>query len=814
MAAFRAQRTVAAALTVLVAVPACLGLVSCARPKALSLDPPVLHASSWSGASSVSPVAWSWPGAAGRRGEVRPPRLTAQRWLILQPGDTLELSLGGITAPPQGIMAEFFPIWEFDTPDGPGTATASSTVDPSAVRSTTDPEAGGALSWSWVLPAEPVTPQPLDTLTAYVLRLRVEWREETWCVYYLPLQALQVDPAGVNRRHAEQALRTTRALFESMWAHSEQQVSRLMSQSLLNYRNSATGKPESYLSVDSVSPWDAVLWRGVGQTFELVSGPRFTLHSYVPPAKGGWAQVGAAFTVELTEGVGAEPIRHDFTEHYHLDFSEGEWRLSTFWRQGIPYLADGGTCRGWSAETTVSGNAMKVGPFSYVNLWSEAYWDPSGRRFAVQVQNFDRTEVWVLEPARGQSRRVVPVEGAAAGFPPAAPVSLAGWSAGGETLVFISENVRTDEEGQAERGYTVSQVPVGGGGMTDIAFVPTTAPYLKQAVLTADGTALMLHVGSDLFRVDLGDGRITTLQSGLPSYDGLFSILFSPDGWAAAWRLFEEVPSVVVVDLHGGNSVTLPTSEDGWNDFMGWTPGGCLIVADARREDVNPGEDFDYAGGYTGLRVYDRSGRLLGKLEPPGGPDTRIGAMAWSPDGSVLLFSCGPMEAMSEPNLGGPGALVRIARLDTLWAWETGTGTVTAIDQIGAEYGHLSWPVPSVARLTLGYSGELGTVDYIITRDGGLSASRRAWHGPRPDRILAEAGEALLLVMAEPRDATGRTVFELATETAGGRAELYEGPLNLASGPVGDGLVAFVDESAAFNLQVFVVVIAWTEPAP
>ncbi len=621
------------------------------------------------------------------------------------------------------------------------------------------------------------------------------------------LVALLLGPLGCRRPEpppsagAPTPQEVATSFFEATWSHDQAKVEALIEPDALTSRKvfGDSGDPAcSFLSVNHLAPWNLILWQPATGTATLVGEPVFSNFDYAQSV-----ELTATYTVDRFEPPGPAVVVVDFQDRYLLRQVGGEWRVCDYARSGVPRLAEGGQS-GWSpAVTRDAGGCISVGPFTAVNLVQTA-WDPSGRRLAFTPENFDRNELWVVDTATAEGKCLLsrPV---AEGQPMlAAGAGLVGWTADGNSLLYLVPGTAAGPGGVGtkDRGDWVQVIPVAGGEPTNLAFLPQPGGTGVGAIrLTSDRRAIFMNWGYALYGVDIESGRVDTFVTDFPTCDGLNTVIFSPDGWAAAWWDFpnRDETVVVVADLRTGARKTVhPGSGASWVRFSGWVGDNLALVEEARTEDLNSSEDFRWAGACVALSLYDTKGDLHERFLPPGKTGRSIGGAAISPDGSAVVFSVGPMIEVPKDANFGPGS-DRVTRGDELWVWNPGSGGTQKILDLGlAAPCHVTWLAPSLLRLYEYKDGNydlLADYDVAAGSDGNLTLTPHLWAGGEvPTDIWGQVGTSLLTAR-RGQGADGRST-RLSLENSQETHVLFEAPIFWTDDEhVGQGYLALSDDS-------------------
>jgi len=244
--------------------------------------------------------------------------------------------------------------------------------------------------------------------------------------------------------------------------------------------------------------------------------------------------------------------------------------------------------------------------------------------------------------------------------------------------------------------------------------------------VTRDRSAVVItDLDGTVYRIQLESGQVTSWPGGTggePVGRGESVTTTSPGAGAVAWDVVgnpDPGAGVYVLDTTTGarTLITPPPDLAGtWYGLDGWSPGGDLLAVEfSRPEDLASDEtDRVFVVGRIALGLFDVSGVERYRLTPVG-RGKRIGAYAWSPDGSAILYLQGTIDVS-----GGFGA----PHAEELWIWSKETGKcekLAAAD--GAQW--LDWPADSLAYVE--YEDWKG--QYLeLTREGDTwTASPADW---------------------------------------------------------------------------------------
>ncbi|MEW5933353.1 MAG: hypothetical protein AB1816_07200, partial [Bacillota bacterium] len=503
----------------------CAGVTTEQGHGSLPAEPPALEARCGEMLVQGRVGAYVWPtGGGGSRSisDVWPPLLPSEH-ILAEPGQVVSLSLRGLTGLPQRVHAELFREMAFEQAEGPGSALSEWEVETAALSQRQD-----GVGWTWEVPGLASPRREFgEYQVACVVRLRVTWGPQARAVYYLRVNVLPPGTmarvgvgAGKGSGAGEPAgpVEVVRRFFTATWAGDEKTADSLWDEQVLRAR--AFGVDTSRLTIFGVhetSPWDYILWRAAGPRRSLQGEPSFRLQDLVVREDGSFARVEAQYVVALQESLAADAIRCDFREEYHLRREGDRWRISRFSRVGEPTAADRARAPGWATRVTWDGEKLTCGRLGDVNCYQGMAWDPSGQMLAFVNSDRDRKELWVVDAARREGRCVLSLPVSRdGGNGTEQTLYFLGWS-GDCRLLFLVAGYQAWGPHRGEQGWWVGSVPASGGEVSTIAFLAAgRADMVRGVRVTADGKALFLHRGPDLYRVNLESGHVDHLAGDLP----------------------------------------------------------------------------------------------------------------------------------------------------------------------------------------------------------------------------------------------------------------------------------------------------------
>ena len=166
--------------------------------------------------------------------------------------------------------------------------------------------------------------------------------------------------------------------------------------------------------------------------------------------------------------------------------------------------------------------------------------------------------------------------------------------------------------------------------LTDFGYNPAWSPDGKEIVCATAGfplpTSRLGNLQSQLFRINLATGEKRQVK---PNRIDAVQPSWSPHGYRLAyWGLREGNRDIWTVAAGGGEPVPVTNDADlDWNPV--WSPDGkCLYFSSDRGGSMN----------LWRVRIEEKSGKLLGALEPVTTPSPYSGFMTFSRDGKRLVY--------------------------------------------------------------------------------------------------------------------------------------------------------------------------------
>ncbi|MGE5485476.1 MAG: hypothetical protein ACM3X4_10705 [Ignavibacteriales bacterium] len=254
--------------------------------------------------------------------------------------------------------------------------------------------------------------------------------------------------------------------------------------------------------------------------------------------------------------------------------------------------------------------------------------------------------LWLIDAATGQSRLLREVSGIDAMFP-------VGWT-GDESITCM------DLAREPDQPSTISVTTFSSGGSTTRKIGEFTG-WPGQHVATPDGRYFAVHLsapeGGKVWRLDTFDGSSADLLSGLPTWDGLFPVWFSPDGRSAVMPEPKEDSDLQRLRLLNLENAAVTSIDPYFEiiDHVAWSPGGARFAHKVAAGDYRTVEAGDsYMVLSRNIRVITSEGKVLREIALPQG--CLVGAVAWIDDESLVL-----RESTDAQDVSGPIWFARVS---------------------------------------------------------------------------------------------------------------------------------------------------------
>ncbi|MEW6242942.1 MAG: hypothetical protein AB1497_01465 [Bacillota bacterium] len=267
-----------------------------------------------------------------------------------------------------------------------------------------------------------------------------------------------------------------------------------------------------------------------------------------------------------------------------------------------------------------------LGPFSSWVRGIDWFWCRDGQTILLTVEKDGSLQLWLIDAGSGDSLLLREAEGLDAMFPVA-------WYGSGAVVTLDLPRVPQHLTRVTVTDFSGEKV-----------FSRTAGEYegwSKSHAATSDGRLLSVHLdtpqGGKIWQVDISAGTSTDLLQGLPSWDGLYPVWFSPDGRHAVMPEPDSAGQMRLrlLDLVNGDVKALEPVLDSV-DIVRWSASGNAFaykVADgSHRTDIN-GESWSILS--PRIRVISASGEIVEELVLPDGQ--LADNLAWLDEKSLVI---------------------------------------------------------------------------------------------------------------------------------------------------------------------------------
>jgi len=278
---------------------------------------------------------------------------------------------------------------------------------------------------------------------------------------------------------------------------------------------------------------------------------------------------------------------------------------------------------------------------------------PDGRMIAFQAARQGRGEaIWamLLDGSAGNLLAETGGKEHAAGT---LVLRLLGWSKDGRVF-FARQGTQPDGPHQGERGLSI-RVAQPGAEVREISWLAVPSGIVNQVDFFPEKESIFIHITGSLWRVNIVDGRNTSLKEGLPSYDGLFYPRLSPTGDYYSYELNEQGRNgIFSLNTATGEEIALARNDENFNFYPQWSTDGRRLAyytapqkGDRAAEsiydryDLIPEEDGPLAVA-PGVDIVAPDGKKTAGLSVPG---AKIANFRWSADGRQIAFAAGQVKS-------------------------------------------------------------------------------------------------------------------------------------------------------------------------
>lgn len=216
---------------------------------------------------------------------------------------------------------------------------------------------------------------------------------------------------------------------------------------------------------------------------------------------------------------------------------------------------------------------------------------------------------------------------------------ILGWK--DDTLYYMKA-----EGEEKEKGFSFYSFNTQNKNSKKLAFLNLENLYVGNFKFVPEKNRVILFVPGKFLQIELDNGNISLLKSGLPSYDGLFYSRISPDGRFIAYSYLEpERRGIYVFDVENKKEQRVAISKDADYFMPQWSYDGRYLAFYFLKKNEKgelefvEGEDGPYPIG-DGIKVVDlkENEQFDVTLEDEKGKK-RIGYFYFNKDSNFLLFT-------------------------------------------------------------------------------------------------------------------------------------------------------------------------------
>lgn len=637
-------------------------------PEEEVMGPPSLRMTA--GNQSVTGLRYtlSWPFPGETRKVTEPQVWPRSRYLLLaQVGDGIAMTLAGSRDAPATARIEVFPDYVF------GGAVSKESLHTSEISSFAMTEDGPSFTWTVPESLRGYRSRDLESIPRFAVRVVARWHDASGreVVY---LGALGIVESG----SLEEVSAAVLGFFRAAWSHDVSTLDLMTDPDTLRRRDAGQAEEEvaSPFFVELARPKSYLAWQAEGYEFTLAGEPFVGFET-------GWTYGGRlwhavlVFPVVVREAGTGEPAVWDFEENYGLRRTQSGWKVSSMHRSGTPRAfrepaeealeETPGTDLepGWPVTSRVrQDGVLEVGRFEWLG---QVEWSDDGVVLAFAAINGPRTELWSVNRDGSGLKRLMALRD----IPDAGihlddqTIFLLGWAPGRHKKIwFTAGGTQVTGPYVEDTGFWVGEMDAETGQTRDIAFIRTSVTWPTSVWVTEDRTHVLLHIGEDLWRVNLETGEKKLMVTGIAKS---MILRHSPSGWFAACTSSTSKLAIHDLRLAEKVEVSFPAPFRGF--YEGWAPDGSVVASIAEQGEV-VGDEFPRPEGAVALRLYDASGNLKGEMEAPGRQDgNRIAKWAWSPGGKMLAVSVG---ILVPSRLGSENQETRAVMAKEVWLWREG----------------------------------------------------------------------------------------------------------------------------------------------
>ena len=592
----------------------------------------------------------------------------------------------------------------------------------------------GDMSLSWSIPPS-ILKEPNNS---FVLRLTLEFGEAEDMPKVSFAFVLMVAQEGST----DEILNLSSQVHNAAWSGDEEVLSEIF--------------PEWDIGLsDKVMPYNVhapgtgkmLLWKAPGKTFTLKEEPepKLWVTSFGPSVDGPYAEVSTYYEVQVQDDSSGVKEVWAVEETINLrnddstDGSENKpWKVFMLTRSSVLLeTTDSHALPGLDTFPEINAkerddlHVLRVGPFYQARPWDGQKWSHDGKYVAFpgvskredesseasgasalgsegtaigalcqtprRIADSYLSSVWAICPDDDTGVRLFAADSSLS-------IQMLDWAREGSKVRFMVMGLMTAGPYVDESGYWVVEVDLDSLEVQDIAFVryPSVPPYPADLLVAEDGQTIVFRHLHDLWKVNMETKEVLRVADDLPTWDGLFSLSYSPSGLFAAYGQVFDVGKMgyVSYDLTSGETYRVEVNpsqvrlslglrrgtqiEPDWAYFWGFSPQDEIVVELCRFDELNHGESSSVPAGGVSVCLYTPQGDLKHVIPMPTGDEKdRIGPFAWSLSDDKLAMVSGPLGETSSEEIGFN---VRRVVPKDIWIWDRSKGEAEKLCEISAQF--------------------------------------------------------------------------------------------------------------------------------
>ncbi|MBA1337161.1 MAG: hypothetical protein HPY66_3597 [Firmicutes bacterium] len=478
----------------------------------------------------------------------------------------------------------------------------------------------------------------------YFLEISVVWREGDTVTGNVTYYGRINEAPGETVEAIETILK---GFMDASWSGSKKDAEKYLDQIVRSYADKGEGREMStFASLSEGSGWELLLWGDKDRKFTMLDQPVITIASIGPEMGGPYAEAEVHYSIEVTENGSKQ--KWLFKEYYGLQKENGEWKITRISRTGRPVLSSTGEI-GWEVGMVKQGRLLKLGPFTGISLY-QSQGSPNEQYAAFTANNFGISEIWMVNILSGEAKEVFQLDSIETpGYQVRNGLVLLRVKDDGKAVFMVYGNINTGPFA-GQQGFWVAEKGIRDKESTTLAFVPAArADYFESLKMTADGRFLMIQKNEQLYRIDLADGSSKVLREDMPGY--LVMVLYSEDGSLMAWETREKGEQVILVyNPILEKEILLKSPDNNLRIDLVGIYGGRIAASLCLPENIQQGEDGDWAVGTERILLYDENGQVTGDIVPPDGK--RLGIFAYDEKSGAYYYTAGYIGTKTEPWMG------------------------------------------------------------------------------------------------------------------------------------------------------------------